>query len=266
MKLTTSLLLPACLGLLGAVASAQAPSSPPAGASPRPVMVLVHGAHGGGWQFKQVGAILEAKGWTVYRPTLSGLGEHHNTATADIGLTTHLDDIVNFILFEDLHDVVLLGHSYAGLVVTGVADRIPERIKRLIYLDAFLPVDGESLMTTPQPGTPDATKFLENGFIVRPAMKKTDVPPPRQVPQPYKTFTETISLKNPALAKIPAAFILTVPKGQPPEKDTFYNSYVRARDRGWPVQIMEATHFPMLLQPEATADLFMKIAGEVGTN
>lgn len=221
-------------------------------------MVLVHGAHGGGWQFRQVGAILEAKGWTVYRPTLSGLGEHYNTATAEIGLTTHIDDIVNFILFEDLHDVVLLGHSYAGIVVAGVADRIPERIKRLVYLDAFLPVDGESLMTTPRPDRDDISRFVKDGFIIRPNMK-AGAPPPRPVPQPYKTFTETITLKNPAAAKVPGCSILTVAKGKRPEDDTFYDSYVRAKDRGWPVRIMEGSHFPMLLQPEATAGLLMEI-------
>lgn len=221
-------------------------------------MVLVHGASGGGWQFKQVGAILETKGWTVYRPTLSGLGERHHTATADIGLTTHIDDIVNFILFEDLHDVVLLGHSYAGIVVTGVADRIPDRIKRLVYLDAFLPLDGESLMTTPRPDRDDVSRFVKDGFIIRPNMKD-DAPPPRLVPQPYKTFTETITLKNPAAAKIPGACILTVAKDKRPEDDTFYDSYLRAKELGWPVRIMEASHFPMLLLPEATAALLLEI-------
>lgn len=224
----------------------------------QPVMVLVHGASGGGWQFKQVAAIMEARGWKIYRPSLSGLGERYHTATADIGLSTHIADIVNFILFEDLHQVILLGHSYAGFVVAGVADRIPERIKRVIYLDAFLPVDGECLLTTPRPDTEDVSKFIRDGFIVRPTVK-AEAPPPRLVPQPYKTFTETIALKNPAAAKIPGAVILTVAKGKRAEDDTFYFSTVRARARGWSVEIMEATHFPMLLQPGATASLLMEI-------
>jgi len=100
---------------------------------------------------KKVAPFLEAKGWKVYRPSLSGLGEHFNTASPDIGLATHIDDIVNFILFEDLHDVILLGHSYGGMVITGVADRIPERIARLVYLDAFVPNDGESVMASARP-------------------------------------------------------------------------------------------------------------------
>lgn len=102
--------LPACFAWLAAVtAPGQTSSAPRDGqtATPSPVTVLVHGAAGGGWQFKQVAALMEAKGWRVYRPSLSGLGEHFLTATADIGLGTHIDDIVNLILFEELHDVVL---------------------------------------------------------------------------------------------------------------------------------------------------------------
>lgn len=244
--------------LCATAVSGQTPPATPASATAPPVMIFVHGASGGGWQFKQVAALMEAKGWKTYRPSLSGLGEHYHTATTNIGLTTHIEDIVNFILFEDLRDVNLLGHSYAGFVIAGVAERIPERIRHVIYLDAFLPLDGECLLTTRRPDAPDSTKNVKDGFIVRPAMK-ADAPPPRQVPHPFKTFTETVPLKNPAAAKIPGTVILTVAKGQRPEADTFYFSTVRARDRGWPVHIMEADHYPMLRQPEATAALLMNI-------
>lgn len=240
-------------GLCTTVASgAPAPDSPASR-----VMVLVHGAAGGGWQFKQVGGIMEAKGWKIHRPSLSGLGEHHHNATADIGLGTHITDIVNFILFEDLHDVVLLGHSYAGFVIAGVAERIPERIRRLVYLDAFVPLDGESLLTTQRPDKQDM-RNLKDGFIIRPTIKP-DTRPPHLVPHPFKTFTETLALKNPAAAKIPGTVILTVAKGRRPEDDTFWFSTVRARDRGWAVHIMEADHFPMLNQPEATASLLLQL-------
>jgi pimeloyl-ACP methyl ester carboxylesterase len=255
-------LLVVCSALLCAVASAQsspaAPSNGPVATRSQPVMLLVHGAAGGGWQFKQVAALMEAKGWRIYRPSLSGLGEHYHTASADIGLGTHIADIVNLILFEDLRDVVLLGHSYAGFVIAGVAERVPDRIRRLVYLDAFVPLDGESLLTTRRPDTPDMTKNLKDGFIIRPAIKD-DAPLPRLVPHPFKTFTETISLKNPTAAKIPGTVILTVAKGQRPEADTFYFSAVRGRERGWPVHVMEADHFPMLNQPEATAALLLRI-------
>ncbi|MDP3072882.1 MAG: alpha/beta hydrolase family protein [Opitutaceae bacterium] len=231
------------------------PGGSPANLPAQPVMVLVHGASGGGWQFKQVAALMEAKGWKIHRPSLSGLGEHFHTATAEIGLGTHIADIVNFILFEDLRDVILLGHSYAGFVIAGVAERIPDRIRRLVYLDAFVPLDGESLLSTRRPDTQDM-KNLKDGFLIRPEVKPGS-PVPHLVPHPFKTFTETIALKNPAAAKVPGTVILTVAKGRRPEDDTFWFSTVRARERGWPVHIMEATHFPMLLQPEATAALLM---------
>lgn len=224
---------------------------------PPPVMVMVHGASGGGWQFKHVAALMEAQGWRIHRPTLSGLGERHHTATADIGLGTHIEDIVNHILFEDLRDVVLLGHSYAGFVIAGVADRIPERIRHLVYLDAFLPLDCESLVTTRRPDSGEPTKNVRDGFIVNRQIKP-DAAPPRLVPQPAKTFTETVSLKNPAAAAISGTVILTVARGQRPEDDTFYFSTERARARGWTVHVMEGNHYPMQFQPEATAALLMK--------
>ena len=223
-----------------------------------PVLVSVHGAWAGGWQFKKVAVLLEARGYKVYRPSLSGLGEHFNTASPDIGLATHIDDIVNFILFEDLHDIILLGHSYGGMVITGVADRIPDRISRLIYLDAFLPNDGESLMSLRKPGSLAIEQMSKDGFVI-PSWVKPDKPLPKDVPHPLKTLTDPISLKNPAARKIPATYILTVEKGKSPEEDDFYPSAERAKARGWPVQIMEANHVPMWYLPEATADLLARI-------
>ncbi|MDB6167901.1 MAG: Pimeloyl-ACP methyl ester carboxylesterase, partial [Verrucomicrobia bacterium] len=224
------------LVLLGLFSFATLPAAETAPAK-QPVLVSVHGAWAGGWQFKKTAVLLEAKGWKVYRPSLSGLGEHFNTASADIGLATHIDDIVNFILFEDLHDVILLGHSYGGMVITGVADRIPDRIGRLIYLDAFLPEDGESVMTIRKTGALDVAKMAKDGFII-PGWVKPDKLPPKDVPHPMKTFTDPIVLKNPAGAKVPGTYILTVDKGRKPEDDDFYPSSERAKARGWPVLIM----------------------------
>lgn len=234
------------------------PAAEPARPARPPVLVCVHGAWGGGWQFKPVATLLEATGWQVYRPSLSGLGEHYQNATPDIGLTTHIDDIVNLILFEDLHDVILLGHSYGGMVITGVADRMPGRIGRLIYLDAFVPENGETVVSYRKPEDPPIEPSVKAG-LYPPAWVKPDRPPPRLVPQPFKTFTEPLVLRNPALAKIPASYILTVDKGRKPEDDTFFRSAERAKARGWPVTIMEADHYPMLLQPEATADLLRRV-------
>jgi len=109
-------------------------------------VVLVHGTTAGGWVWRKVAPRLRAAGHVVYTPTLTGLGERVHLATRETGLTTHIDDIVNTLVFEELTDVVLAGHSYGGMVITGVVDRVPERIGRLIYLDAVVSEDGEALV------------------------------------------------------------------------------------------------------------------------
>src|SRR6266511_99152 len=114
------------------------------GPSAHSTYVFVHGAWGGSWDWRQVDSLLTRRGHRVYRPQLTGLGERVHLASADVGLATHIDDVVNTILWEDLRDVVLVGHSYGGMVITGVADRIPDRIRRLVYLDALLPDSGEA--------------------------------------------------------------------------------------------------------------------------
>ena len=111
-------------------------------AAQKQTFVLVHGATAGGWEWKTTGKFLTDDGHTVYRATLTGLGEREHLNSADIDLQTHINDVVNLILYEDLHDVVLTGHSYGGMVITGVIDRIPERIKHVVYLDAAVPDDG----------------------------------------------------------------------------------------------------------------------------
>jgi len=222
----------------------------------QPVLVSVHGAWAGGWQMAKVAPLLEARGWKVYRPSMSGLGEHFNTASTAIGLATHIDDIVNFILFENLHDVILLGHSYGGMVITGVADRIPERISRLVYLDAFLPDDGESALTIRKAGSLNVEAMTKDGFII-PSWVKPDKLPPKDVPHPLKTLTDPIVLRNPARAKVPATYVLTVDEGKKPEDDDFFRFAERAKARGWPVLILPGGHVPQWYQPEATAQVIL---------
>ncbi len=224
-----------------------------------PTLVAVHGAWAGGWHFKKIAPLLEARGWKVHRPSLSGLGEHFNTARTDIGLATHIDDIVNFILFEDLHGVILLGHSYGGMVITGVADRIPERIARLVYFEAVLPVNGESLLGIRKAGAYDLEKMAKDGFVI-PTWVRPGKPFPIDVPHPVKTFTDPITLKNAvATAKIPATYILSVEPGGKPEEDDFFAASERAKARGWPILLIEGDHNPHWRRPEAVAQLLLGI-------
>ena len=163
----------------------------------------MHGAWGGGWDWKHVDQLLTADGNTVYRPTLTGQGEHSNLTSTNIDLDTHIQDIVNVILWEDLHDVVLVGHSYGGMIITGVADRVPDRIKHLIYLDALLPENGES-MDAIRPKT--IVIPITDGYI-NPPWVHGNPPPPHDVPMPERTFSEPITLTNQVIArKIPATF------------------------------------------------------------
>jgi pimeloyl-ACP methyl ester carboxylesterase len=229
-----------CLCFIAALAGCKTGS--PATASHHPTYVLVHGAFGGGWDWRHVDDLLTADGNTVFRPTLTGQGEHANLSSTNIDLDTHIQDIVNVILWENLHDIVLVGHSYGGMVITGVADRLPGRIKHLVYIDALLPENGECAENCRKNWTPKTPNLYANGYVV-PTWLHGNPPPPHDVLMPAKTLTEPITLTNQALAlKIPATYILTVDAGKPPEQDDFYRCYQRAQARGWPAWIMEGDH------------------------
>jgi pimeloyl-ACP methyl ester carboxylesterase len=220
----------------------------------KPTIVIVHGAWGGAWAFKRVEGLLRDKGFNVYRPQLTGLGERVHLARPDIGVSTHIEDVVNVILFEDLRDIILVGHSYGGMVITGVADRVPDRIKRLVYLDALVPNDGESVMSI-FGARNDWLKSMTKGDFIVPPWVKADQPPPKDVPQPLKTFTEAVVLKNEAARKLPATYILTVEKDKKPEQDDFYSQSQRAKERGWSMLQLTSDHNPQWSAPEALAEM-----------
>ncbi len=229
----------------------------PAATSPN-TYILVHGAWGGGWAFKTVDRLLSADGSTVHRPTLTGLGEKHHLAQPEVGLDTHITDIVNLILWEDLHDVVLMGHSYGGMVITGVIDRVPDRIKRAVYLDAILPENGENV----QGDRPPTAFKIENGFIIPPWVTDPLSPPPHDVPHPVKTFTDPIVLRQPAAAaQIPTTYILTVDEGHAPADDQFFRFYERAKARKWETVVMTGDHNVQWSRPEELARLIRTSSG-----
>ncbi|HEY3761904.1 MAG TPA: alpha/beta fold hydrolase [Verrucomicrobiae bacterium] len=221
----------------------------------KPTFVLVHGAWGGGWDWKHVDDLLTADGYTVYRPTLTGQGEHSNLASTNIDLDTHIQDIVNVILWENLHNVVLVGHSYGGMVITGVADRVPDRIQHVIYVDALLPNDGENANEI------TAKRILKpvvNGYMTDPWVTN-NTPIPHDVLMPELTFSQPITLTNQVAArKLPTTFILTVDKGNRPEQDDFFRFYVRAKERGWQAWTMEGDHNVQRSHPTELVGLFEK--------
>jgi pimeloyl-ACP methyl ester carboxylesterase len=218
--------------------------------NPRTI-VFVHGAWGGGWQYKKVEPLLEEAGHTVYRPTMTGLGERVHLARPDVGLSTHIEDIVKVFEFEDLHEVVLVGHSYGGMVIAGVAERVPDRIAKLVYFDAILPENGESVVSLF--GDAIETMATAGGggaepWQLVPRWVEQGKPPPVDVPQPLLTFTQPIVLESSEAAQLPAVFLLTIEAGK--EIDDFDVFADRARDRGWEVITMEGSHNPHWYQPE----------------
>lgn len=234
-------------------ANAQTPKPTPA----KPTFVIVHGAWGGSWAFRKVDALLSEKGCVVYRPSLTGLGERVHLATPNVGLSTHIEDVVNTILFEDLHDVILVGHSYGGMVITGVADRVPDRVSRLIFIDAMVPNDGDSVQSLT--GARGAwIKSMTQGDFIVPPWVKPEQPLPKDVPQPLKTFTEPLVLKNKAPIKTPATYILTVDAGRDAKTDDFAAQSERAKTRGWTIVQLTADHNPQWSAPEALVELLEK--------
>jgi pimeloyl-ACP methyl ester carboxylesterase len=222
------------------------------------IYVIVHGAWGGSWAFKKVDSLITAHGHVVYRPSLTGQGERVHLASAEINLTTHVNDVVNMVLFENLRDIILVGHSYGGMVISGVADRIPDRIKKLVYLDAMVPNDGETVMNLMDPKG-DRLKPMIQGDYVVPPWVKADQKPPKDVPHPLKTFTEPIVLKNAAARNISATYILTIDPGKKAEEDGFASSAQRARERGWVVKHMTADHNPQWSAPLELVERLLEV-------
>jgi len=226
-------------------------------AQEKPVYVVVHGAWGGSWAFKNVDEIMSAHGNIVYRPSLTGQGERVHLSSPDIDLNTHIKDVVNLILYENIKNVILIGHSYGGMVITGVADSIPDRIKKLVFLDAILPNDGQSLATS-RGDNANTPKFAStNGFMV-PQWVKPDQSAPKDVPQSVKTFTQPVSRKNTAALKLPATYILTVEDTTKPEKDDFFFYGERAKERGYKYLLFKADHNPQFNKSAELAEVLEK--------
>lgn len=260
--IVTRRLVAGVVALMCAAACAPLPSEEPAEAT-QLTIVFVHGAWAGGWHYTKVQPLLEETGYRVFRPTMTGLGERVHLAGPEVGLSTHIEDIVNVLEFEDLREVVLVGHSYGGMVIAGVADRVPDRIGRMVYFDAIVPEDGESVMSLLGEAIDGMAAAGSGGaepWQLVPLWVKEGKPPPVDVPQSILTFTEPIVLDNPEAARIPTAFLLTVEHGK--ETDDFDVFAGRARARGWEVVIMEGGHNPHWFQPEAFVDVLLQVVNE----
>ena len=236
--------------------------------------VLVHGGWHGGWCWQKIIPFLEVAGHEVYAPTLTGLAERAAELSPDIGLDTHIQDVVGLLREKNLHGVILVGHSYGGMVITGVVDAVPERIAHLVYLDTFVPRDGEAMV--------DVAPLL-----IRPLLRKqtradgwrvdsqgtygVTTEPDRSwvlaqvTPQPLKTLEQPLHLKNPAIVSAtPRTYIecasggfslfmqrlmahLLAPRALPPT------------EAGWRLRQLPTGHDVMITMPRELADLLLEV-------
>jgi pimeloyl-ACP methyl ester carboxylesterase len=218
-------------------------------------LVLVHGATAGAWEWKRTGKFLSDDGHIVYRATLTGLGERMHLNSTNVDLQTHINDVVNLILFEDLRDIVLTGHSYGGMVITGVMDRVPERIKHVVFLDAAVPDDGMSLWDHfGSKGPADPKRFVD-GFMQVPWVK-ADAKPPHNVKQSINCFNQPVSYKNPVAKALNVTYVAFVPKDKSAEeRSTTDKSWRRAVSRGWTIRTFTGGHVAQQEDPRGVATL-----------
>ncbi|MCP3934145.1 MAG: alpha/beta hydrolase [Actinomycetia bacterium] len=168
-------------------------------------IVMVHGAWGGSYSFHKVRPLVHRAGIEVFTPSLTGIGERSHLTHPGVCLSTHVQDVVNAILYEDLDDVVLLGFSYGGMVVTGALDHIGDRVSHLVYLDAFVPQNGQSASSIMQgvDSTPPPGHGLGDEWLIPPLPRHMDDraemawSDARRTPQPVGTFTEPVRLSKP---------------------------------------------------------------------
>jgi pimeloyl-ACP methyl ester carboxylesterase len=231
------------------------------------IFVLCHGAWTGGWVWRAVAEQLRDKGHTVFAPTLTGLGERVHLAHPDVDLETHITDVVNVIHYEELTDVILVGYSYSGIVITGVANRIAERILHCVYLDAFVPGDGQAIANLVDQnvaaGILNSAQETEGGWLVSATMEPDDPLYSRATPQPIKTLTQQIRLSDVPL-QLPHSFIyLTEDKQKDPLLRPITEAAQRVKaDSNWQYYELKADHNAVVNSSEQVAKLLLTIASQ----
>ncbi len=227
--------------------------------------VLVHGAYGGGWIWHDVAAGLRGQGHRVYTPTQTGLGERSHLLSRQITVDTHIEDVASLIAMEDLRDVVLVGHSYGGMAVTGVADRLTDRIRQIVYLDALIPENGDTAFTILPAGMADARRkaVLEQGAgVALPVPGPEGFPIPagpakdwfhqRLRPHPIGTYESPVRLSKPAGAGLPVTYVAYTN----PALASIEPSRQRAKAKaGWQYRELAVPHDVQVPSPEKVIEL-----------
>jgi pimeloyl-ACP methyl ester carboxylesterase len=243
------------------------------------IIVLVHGAWHGGWCWRDVADRLAARGARVFAPTLTGLGERKHLRQAYNGLETFIEDVTVLIQREELTGITLVGHSFGGMVISGVADRVPDRIKHIVYLDAAVPTDGHSMVAAP--GVPaeivEATiaglkALTADGEWMQPvsldALGLAGAPEAMRTritrgltEHPLSSWTDTIAYKNGG-PKGPRTYIWC---NQPAMEPASFPAHYEAAKAGhygpdWTTHILPTGHEAMFTMPEETANLIASAA------
>jgi pimeloyl-ACP methyl ester carboxylesterase len=236
----------------------------------RRTFVLVHGAWHGGWCWAEVRAILEARGHRVFTPTQTGLGERSHLLSREITLDVFVEDVAGVIAFERLQDVVLVGHSFGGLAISGVADRMPDRLRHLVYLDSMLVENGQSpfdtlsdevvagrIMASEETSGGVSLPFPKPkslGILTEADAAKIEG---RLTPHPVSTYRSPLHLANPVTNGVAATYIVCT--------DPVYVPLAASRDlaraKGIPTIDLATGHDAMITAPDATAQLLIDIAG-----
>jgi pimeloyl-ACP methyl ester carboxylesterase len=237
-----------------------------------PPYVLVHGAWHGGWCWGQVAERLRAAGHRVFTPTLTGLGDRAHLIAPNVGLATHVEDVISILDMEDLSDVVLVGHSFGGAVIGGVADVRADRIRRLVFLDALLVQSGQSPFSQLPREMVEARKAgaIKTSGLFGETLAMPPPPPSvfgitdasdtawvagRLKPHPIKTYDDTLGLKRPLGAGRPTTYIAcTNPAYQAmaPERQ-----WVKAQP-DWIYLELATGHDAMILAPDALTEMLLR--------
>ena len=238
--------------------------------------MIVHGGWGGGWEWTAVARALRARGHDVFTPTLTGMGERAHLGRPDVGLATHVEDVVAVLELEDLHDVVLCGHSYGGMPVTGAADLASERIALVIYIDALVPCDGQSAFDLLPEEFVELARVsaAEHGDGWRFPIPRALLPPGgwiaeeeraryigRLRAQPVASFAEPVRVSG-ALELLPRAFVRCTggDLGGDIGADPIAPIAARAQREGWSYRELVASHDPQLTNPAGTAAVLDELA------
>jgi pimeloyl-ACP methyl ester carboxylesterase len=235
-------------------------------ASPSKTFLVCHGAWSAGWAWKKMHPLMQAAGHRLVTPSYTGLGERAHLAHSGIDLDAHIEDMLAVIKYEDISDIVLVGHSYGGMVATGVADRARDKIRQLIYIDAFVPQDGQSLLDLNEVARPRMQELAKtgDGWRVPPNPTPSDTPSAdvewlsaRRVDMPIKCFEAKLKFKGGPLT-LPRSYIYAT---RITPADTFgpFARMTRA-DPAWNYYEIDASHSPNVTAPGALMALLQKIA------